>query len=74
MAASSVLTGNAMVVSYKVGVDSKGKDVFKNQTFKNIAPETTDDNLVQLSEEVSAILAYDVSYAEKKQTFILSRA
>ena len=35
MAASSVLVGNALGISYQTGVDSKGKDVFKGQNFRN---------------------------------------
>lgn len=37
MAASSVLVGNALGVSYQIGVDSKGNDVFKGKSFKNIS-------------------------------------
>ena len=29
MAASSILIGNTLGVSYQIGVDSKGNDVFK---------------------------------------------
>ncbi|MGY5239190.1 DUF1659 domain-containing protein [Clostridium tertium] len=73
MAANSVLTENAMKVRYQIGVDSKGKDVFKEQSFKNISADATDDNLVQLSDAVEKLLDYSVSTIKKQQTFIVTR-
>lgn len=37
MAANSVLVGNALGLGYQTGVDFKGNDVFKGQSFKNIS-------------------------------------
>lgn len=73
MTASSVLVGNALGLSYQVGVDSKGKDVFKGQSFKNISATATDEDLVALSDAIEGILEYKVSTIKKEQTYIVTR-
>ena len=73
MAASSVLVGNALGVSYQIGVDSKGNDVFKGQSFKNISATATDEELVALSDAIEGILEYTVSTIKKEQTYIVTR-
>lgn len=73
MAASSVLVGNALGLSYQVGVDSKGNDVFKGQRFKNISATATDEDLVALSDAMEGILEYKVSTIKKEQTYIVTR-
>ena len=73
MAASSVLVGNALGLSYLVGVDSKGNDVFKGQSFKNISATATDEDLVALSDGIEGILAYKVTTIKKEQTYIVTR-
>ncbi|MDV4149920.1 DUF1659 domain-containing protein [Clostridium sp. AL.422] len=73
MAASSVLVGNALGVSYQIGVDSKGNDVFKGQSFKNISATATDDDLVALSDSIEGILEYTISTIKKEQTYIVTR-
>ncbi|EOR28280.1 hypothetical protein A500_00030, partial [Clostridium sartagoforme AAU1] len=55
------------------GVDSKGKEVFKKQTFKNISADATDDNLVELSDAVESLMDYTVSTIQKQQNFIITR-
>ena len=73
MAASSVLVGNALGISYQVGVDTKGNDVFKGQSFKNISATATDEDLEALSDAIGGILAYNVSTIKKEQTYIVTR-
>ena len=73
MAASSVLVGNALGLSYQVGVDAKGNDVFKGQSFKNISATATDEELVALSDAIEGILEYTVSTIKKEQTYIVTR-
>ena len=73
MAASSVLVGNALGVSYQVGVDSKGNDVFKGQSFKNISATATDEELVELSDAIEGILENRITTIKKVQTYVVSR-
>ena len=73
MAASSVLVGNALGLSYQVGVDSKGNDVFKGQSFKNISATATDEELVALSDAIEGILEHRVTTIKKEQTYIVTR-
>ncbi|MDV4150469.1 DUF1659 domain-containing protein [Clostridium sp. AL.422] len=73
MAANSILVGNALGLSYQVGVDSKGNDVFKGQSFKNISADATDEDLVALADGIEGILEYTVSTIKKEQTYIVTR-
>ena len=71
--ANSVLVQNSVEVKYQIGVDSKGKEVFKKQTLKNISADATDDNLVELSDAVQSLMDYKVSTIQKQQNFIITR-
>lgn len=72
--ANSILVGNALEIDYLVGVDSKGKDIFNKQAFKNISVDATDDNLVELSDAVEKLMDYNVSTIKKEQSFIITRS
>ena len=73
MAASSVLVGNSLGVTYQTGVDSKGNDVFKGQSFKNISATATDDDLVALSDAIGTILEHTITTIKKEQSYIVTR-
>ena len=73
MAASSVLVGNSLGVSYQIGVDSKGNDIFKGQSFKNISATATDEDLVALSDAIGGILKHNITTIKKEQTYIITR-
>ena len=73
MAANSVLVGNALGLSYQVGVDSKGNDIFKGQSFKNISATATDEELVELSDAIEGILENRITTIKKVQTYVVSR-
>ncbi len=73
MAANSMLVGNALGLSYQVGVDSKGNDIFKGQSFKNISATATDEELVELSDAIEGILENRITTIKKVQTYVVSR-
>ena len=73
MAASSVLVGNVLGISYQTGVNSKGEDVFEGQIFKNISATATDDDLVALSDAIGGILDYNITTIKKEQTYVITR-
>ena len=73
MAASSVLVGNSLGVSYQIGVDSKGNDIFKGQSFKKISATATDEDLVALSDAIGGILEHNITTIKKEQTYIITR-
>ncbi|ASW42441.1 DUF1659 domain-containing protein [Clostridium isatidis] len=70
---AATLTDNKLVIRYKVGVNEAGRDIFKQQTLKNINPEVTDEKLVEISDLVAAVLDYSVAAVRKDQSFALSR-
>jgi Protein of unknown function (DUF1659) len=70
---ATTLTENNLVLRYKVGVDEKGKDVFKQQSLRNISEAATDFNLLDLADLVGAVVEFPVSTIKKEQSFILTR-
>ena len=73
MAASSMLVNNTLGVSYQTGVDSKGNDIFKGQSFKNVSATATDDELVALCDAIDEVIAYNISTIKKVQTYVVTR-
>lgn len=71
MAVSKILTGNAMALSYKTGVDPKGKDIIKSQNFKGINTTATNDEIMTLSEKLQTVIAYPINEVELVETSIL---
>ena len=59
MAASKVSTGSAMVIKCMVGIDKDGKDVFRNQRYSKVKPETSEETLyavgIKLGDLIDAI-------------------
>ena len=71
--ATSNLIENSLVIRYQVGVDEKGKEVFKQQNLKNINPEVEDGELVTLSDGIEKLMDHTVSSIKKNQSYMLTR-
>lgn len=71
--ANSVLLDTTMVMKYKIGVDTKGNDVYKTQRASELNLLATDENLLDLSEIVESIIEYPISLVTKLETHLLSR-
>ena len=71
--ATSNLIENSLVIRYQVGVDEKGKEVFKQQNLKNINPELEDGELVALSDGIEKLMDHTVSSIKKNQSYMLTR-
>lgn len=56
MAVNTTLTGNAMILKFKVGVDKEGKDVFKTQRFSKVKSTATDENIFAVGNALGALL------------------
>ena len=74
MAVNSVLLDTAMVMKYKVGVDTKGNNVYKTQKASSLNLLATHENLLNLSDIVGSIIEYPISLVTKEETHVLSRA
>lgn len=70
---ATVLTENKLVVSYNIGVDDEGKDIFKKQSLKNISSTATDGSLLDFSDLVEEVIGYEISTVKKEQSFVLTR-
>lgn len=71
MAANSILVQNAMSVNYRTGTDTKGKDVYRKQTFKNLNVDATDDEIISLTEAIQKVFEYTISTIKKEQGFVV---
>lgn len=71
MAVSKILTGNAMGLYYKTGVDPKGKDIIKAQTFKGISIAATNDNIMTLSEKLQTVISFPINEVTITETSLL---
>jgi Protein of unknown function (DUF1659) len=71
--ATSNLIENSLVIRYQVGVDEKGKEVFKQQNLKNINLEVEDGELVALSDGIEKLMDHTVSTIKKNQSYMLTR-
>lgn len=71
--ATSNLIENSLVIRYQIGVDEKGKEVFKQQNLKNINPEVEDGELVALSDGIEKLMEHTVSTIKKNQSYMLTR-
>lgn len=71
--ASSVLVSNKLKISYKVGVNSMGKDVYKNQSFNNINVAATDDQLIGFADAIADLLDYNLTTIGKQNDYIITR-
>lgn len=73
MAVNSILVDTAVVVKYKVGVDTKGNEVFRNQRANELNLVATDESLLDLGDIVGSFISYPVTDVTKESVHLLSR-
>lgn len=56
MAVNSTLKKKTGSMRFKIGVDSKGNDVFRTVTLTNIDENSTDDNILAILKAVNGIM------------------
>lgn len=71
--AGSIMTGLKIGIAYQIGADSTGKDLYDGQTFSNVNPDITDDQIVGFCDKVGAILDYDITTMNKQATYSMTR-
>ncbi|GIM30515.1 hypothetical protein CPJCM30710_31810 [Clostridium polyendosporum] len=71
--ATTLLTGNSMVLKYKTGVNEKGDDIFKTQRFSNVRLDINDDDFYSVGEAIQTLLDASVIYVLKEQDYILEK-
>ncbi|MBB6625083.1 DUF1659 domain-containing protein [Clostridium gasigenes] len=73
MAVNSVLVDTAVVVKYKVGVDTKGNEIFKNQRANDLNLLDTEETLMDLGDIIGSFISYPISQVTKETVTLLSR-
>ncbi|MGL5354729.1 MAG: DUF1659 domain-containing protein [Clostridium sp.] len=73
MAVNSILVDTAVVVKYKVGVDSKGNEIFRNQKASDLNLLATDETLMELGDIVGSFISYPTTDVTKETVHLLSR-
>lgn len=71
--AASVMTGLKISIAYQIGVNSAGQDLYDGQTFSNVNPSVTDDQVVGFCDKVGAILDYDITTMKKQAIYVMTR-
>lgn len=74
--AGSVPVVYKLGISYQIGVDSKGKDIFNGQSFGNLRLTTTDEELVGFVDKIQVLLydEYSISTIKKNLTYVVTRS
>ena len=73
MAVNSVLVDTAVVVRYKVGVDTKGNEMFRNQKAGDLNLSATDEVLMDLGDIIGGFISYPISQVTKETVSLLSK-
>ncbi|SDP18590.1 DUF1659 domain-containing protein [Clostridium gasigenes] len=73
MAVNSVLVDTAVVVKYKVGVDTKGNEIFRNQRANDLNLLATEEILMDLGDIIGGFISYPISQVTKETVNLLSR-
>lgn len=74
MAISSIKNTSAMVLTYKVGVDQEGKDVFVSQKFSKINNAATDQAIHNVGAAMETLLNYPLHMLRKVDDFSIVEA
>ena len=73
MAVNSVIVDTAVVVKYKVGVDTKGNDVFRTQRANDLNLLATDEILMDLGDIISNFIEHPIYQVTKESVNLLSK-
>ncbi|MEG0773885.1 DUF1659 domain-containing protein [Clostridium sp.] len=69
MAISSVKNSTALVITYKIGVNQEGKDVFVSQKFSKINNDATIEQLHTVGTAMESLLDYTLDDLRKIDDF-----
>ena len=56
MAAKATKLHTTLIVKYVEGVDAKGKDIIKNQSFSKVKTTVTEDDILAVALEIEKLL------------------
>ena len=73
MAVNSILVDTSVVVKYKVGVDSKGNDVFRTQRANDLNLLATDETLMDLGDVIGSFIEHPIAQVTKESVSLLSK-
>ena len=73
MATNSTKVHSAMVLKFKNGVDTKGKDIIKSQSFSKVKVAATDDEILAVGTALGALLEFPlVDVSRQDQSTIIN--
>lgn len=73
METSSILIDTGMVVSYKIGVDTKGNDIMKNQRANELNLLAKDSDIMDLADIIGGFIEHPITEITKVSVTLLSR-
>ncbi|MEG0772674.1 DUF1659 domain-containing protein [Clostridium sp.] len=74
MAISSVKNTTAMVLTYKIGVNQEGKDVFVSQKFSKINNDATNEQIHSVGTAMESLLDYTLDDLRKVDDYSIVEA
>jgi hypothetical protein len=74
MAISSVKNSTALVITYKIGVNQEGKDVFVSQKFSKINNDATNEQIHTVGTAMENLLDYTLDDLRKIDDFSIVEA
>lgn len=73
MTVNSVLVDTSIVVKYKVGVDSKGNDLFRTQRASDLNLLAIDETLMAFGDVISNFIEHPIYQVTKEEVNLLSK-
>ncbi|WP_333887876.1 DUF1659 domain-containing protein [Clostridium sp.] len=74
MAANATLMETSIVLSYKDGLDDKGKDIIKKQTFSNIKITASSQDIYDAVEKIEVLLGKTIEEIVRKDESVVTNA
>jgi len=72
MAANASLLETSIVLSYKDGLDSEGKDIIKRQTFSNIKVTASSQDIYDVTGEIEILLGKAIEEIVRKDESLVT--
>lgn len=71
---NSIKKTSAVILTYKVGVNAKGEDVFASQRFAKVNKAATVEEIHTFAKAMEALLAYPLYEVKKAEDFSIVEA
>lgn len=71
---NAIKKSSAVILTYKVGVDKKGEDVFSSQRFSKVNKAATEEEIYNFAKAMEELLAYPLYEVKRAEDFSIVKA